>query len=205
MGHTKSSLIYGERWDANALEGKSHQQRLSERTPKGDATVRTYGKWTIRIEQKWLNPPLGESNKLAEELVDDCDTFDVVKVIVDQFARRMADEEDKVITAGTGTGQPTGLTNCTITNVTCSGNLSFDNMIKLIYALPSQYRTHAKFLVHNNNIRELRLLKDSQNRPLWQAAVAPGQPDTFYGYPIIENNHLPESEIYFGDYKQGWN
>ena len=50
----------------------------------------------------------------------------------------------------------------------------------------------------------MRKLKDSQNRYLWQEAVAPGQPATFYGYPVIENNWLPESEIYFGDYKMGY-
>ena len=77
-------------------------------------------------------------------------------------------------------------------------------MINLIYALPTKYRIKAKFLVHNANIRELRKLKDSQNRYLWQEAVAPGQPATFYGYPVIENNWLVEDEIYFGDYKMGY-
>lgn len=128
----------------------------------------------------------------------------MVKLIIDLFAERIAEEEDKVITQGSGTGQPTGLTNCTITNVTCSGNLSFDNIINLIYALPSKYRVRAKFLVHNANIRELRKLKDSQNRYLWQESPAAGQPATIYGYPVIENNWLPESEIYFGDYKAGY-
>jgi len=78
---------------------------------------------------------------------------------------------------------------------------NFDDIINLIYALPSKYRRNAKFLVNNANIRELRKLKDSQNRYIWQDAVAPGQPATVYGYPIIENNWVPESEIYFGDYK----
>ena len=140
----------------------------------------------------------------SDELVEDCHEFDVVQIVIDLFADSLATEEDKVITQGSGTGQPTGLTNCTITNVTCSGNLDFDDIINLIYALPAQYRKSAKFLANNINIRELRKIKDSQNRYIWQEAVAPGQPSTIYGYPVIENNWLPESEIYFGDYKLGY-
>jgi len=140
----------------------------------------------------------------SEELIDDCDTFDVVKLIIGLFAEELGREEDRVITAGSGAGQPTGLTNCTITNVTCAGNLGFDDMINLIYELPVQYRPAAKFLVNNANVRELRKLKDTTNRYIWQDAVAPGQPATIFGYPIIVNNWIPESEIYFGDYKRGY-
>jgi len=103
-------------------------------------------------------------------------------MIISLFSERLAEEEDKVITQGTGTGQPTGLTYCNITNVACSGNLSFDDIINLIYALPSKYRRNAKFLVNNANIRELRKLQDGSARYLWQDAVAPGQPGTIYGY-----------------------
>lgn len=78
---------------------------------------------------------------------------------------------------------------------------TFDDIINLIYALPSQYRRKAKFLVNNANIRELRKLKDSQNRYIWQDSPAPGQPSTIYGYPVIENNWVGEDGIYFGDYK----
>lgn len=139
----------------------------------------------------------------SEELVEDS-PFDLVELIIKLFSERIAEEEDKVITQGTGTGQPTGLTNCTISPVTCSGNLDFDDIINLIYALPSKYRVNAKFLVHNTNIKELRKIKDLQNRYIWQEAVAIGQPATIYGYPVYENNWLPESEIYFGNFKLGY-
>lgn len=136
----------------------------------------------------------------SDELVDDS-SLDIVKLVIDLFAEAIAEEEDKVITAGSGVGRPTGLTNCTIASVACSGNLDFDDIINLIYLLPSKYRRNAKFLANDNNIREMRKIKDSQNRYIWQDAVAPGQPATFHGYPVIENNNVPESEIYFGDYK----
>lgn len=139
----------------------------------------------------------------SEELVEDSEVS-VVQLVIDLFTEAIAEEEERVITAGTGIGQPTGLTTCSITNVACNGNLDFDNIIDLIYALPSKYRKNAAFLVNNTNIKELRKVKDGNNRYIWQDATAPNMPSTIYGYPVYENNWLPESEIYFGDYKLGY-
>lgn len=50
----------------------------------------------------------------------------------------------------------------------------------------------------------MRKLKDAQNRYLWTDPVAVGQPATFHGAPVRENNNLGESEIYFGDYFKGY-
>jgi len=144
----------------------------------------------------------------SDELIEDSTEIDVVDLIVTLFSEALQREEDAVITAGNGTTQPTGLTTArtatTIGSVTCSGNLSFDNIINLEYALPSKYQTNAKFLAHRNNIREMRKLKDSNNRYYWMEPVSAGQPATFHGYSVIENNNLPESEIFFGDFKMGY-
>lgn len=132
----------------------------------------------------------------------------MVDLIVTLFSEALQREEDRVITVGNGTTQPTGLTTAvtatTIQSITCSGNLSFDNIINLEYALPMKYHPNAVFLVHRNNIREMRKLKDSNNRYYWSEPVAAGQPATFHGYPVIENNNLPESTILFGDFKMGY-
>lgn len=138
----------------------------------------------------------------SDELLEDFVQGNLVQEIIRLFADAIAEKEDEVLTSGSGSGQPTGLTNCTITAETCSGSLSFDNVINLVYSLPSKYRRNAVFLANNRNIKEMRHLKDLQNRYLWQEAIAPGQPDSFYGFPIFENNNLTNAEIYFGDLKQ---
>jgi HK97 family phage major capsid protein len=141
---------------------------------------------------------------LTDELIDDS-AFGLTNVLVQRFAQKMAEAEDKAIVAGTGTGQPTGIfTAGTVATRTCSGNLSFDNIINLIYDLPVKFRKNAKFLVHPNNVRELRLLKDNDGRYLWQEPVAAGQPATIHGYPVIENYWCPEAQIAFGDYKEAY-
>jgi len=141
---------------------------------------------------------------MTDELMDDS-AFDLTSVLVRRFGMKLAEAEERAIIAGTGTGQPTGIfTANTIATRACSGNLSFDNIINLIYDLPVKFRKNAKFIVNPNNVRELRLAKDGQNRYLWQDPVSAGQPATIQGYPVIENYWAPESQIAFGDFKEGY-
>jgi HK97 family phage major capsid protein len=146
---------------------------------------------------------MGSILNISDELLGDCDTFDILALVRTLFAERIAREEDRVISVGSGTGQPTGLSNCgSFPAVTCSGNLDFNDIIDLMYTVPAKYRIGASFLVHNENIGELRKVQDGNNRYIWQDAVAPGQPDTIYGYPVYENQHIGEATIYFGNWKE---
>ena len=141
---------------------------------------------------------------LTDELIADS-AFDLTNVIIRRFADRMAEAEEQAILIGTGTGQPTGLFVAnTVATRTCSGNLDFDDIIALIYDLPAKYRPRARFIIHNNNVSELRRLKDSQGRYMWQDPVAPGQPSTIQGYPVVETYWAPESQIAFGDFNRAY-
>jgi len=144
----------------------------------------------------------------SDELIEDSTEIDVVKLIIQLFAEAIGREEDKVIAQGNGTTQPTGLTTArtagTISSISCSGNLSFDDIINLEYELPREYHPRAKFYVNRTNIRELRKLKDNEGRYLWSDPRNREEPPTLHGYPVVELNYLPESEIYFGDLKAAY-
>lgn len=135
----------------------------------------------------------------SEELVEDSSDFNIVQLIIGLFSEAIGEEEDRVIIQGSGVGQPTGLTTCTIGEINCTGNLDFDDLINLIYLLPAKYRKNATLLVSNHNIRELRKIKDLDGQYIWSPAIAPGQPETILGYPIVESEWIPGDEIYFGD------
>lgn len=139
---------------------------------------------------------------LTDELIEDS-AFNLTQVLVRRFAQKIAEHEDQAIINGTGVGQPTGLFIAgTIATRACNGNLDFDDVINLEYDLPVRHRKNARFLVHPNNVRELRLVKDTTNRYIWQDPVAPGQPSTVHGYPVIENYWVPEHSILFGDIRE---
>lgn len=139
---------------------------------------------------------------LTDELIDDS-AFSLTQVLVRRFATKIAEREDQAIFQGTGVGQPTGLFIAgTIPTRACVGNLDLDDIINLEYDLPVKFRPNAKFFIHPNNVRELRLIKDTTNRYIWQDPVAPGQPATIHGYPVIENYWVGDATILFGDVKE---
>lgn len=140
---------------------------------------------------------------MTDELIADS-AFDLSSVLVRRFATKIAEKEDQAIVAGTGTGQPTGLFVATVASRTTSGNLDFDDIIDLIYDLPVKFRANAEFIVNPANVRELRKLKDTTGRYIWSDPVAPGQPATIHGYPVIESYWAPESQMLFGDLREAY-
>jgi len=143
---------------------------------------------------------------MSDELLADA-AFSLTDIIVKKFAEKMAEAEEAAIIAGSGVARPTGIfVNAVVVAaaIACVGNLDFDDIIDLIYALPFKYRKNAEFIIHNNNVRELRKLKDSDGRYLWQEPVAAGQPATIQGYPVYLTYECGEDEIAFGDYKEAY-
>lgn len=160
---------------------------------------------TARFDEKTLTvKKMAAILYASDELIEDSTEIDVVRFIIGLFSEAIGNEEDRVITRGNGTTEPTGLTTATIGTRACSGNLDFDDLTDLEFDLPSKYHPNAKYYAHRTNIREMRKLKDTTGRYLWMDSVAPGQPATFHGYEVMENNYLPESEIYFGDLKRAY-
>ena len=138
----------------------------------------------------------------SDELVEDSTEIDVVNLIIQLFGEALANEEDRVIIAGNGSTEPTGIiTAGTLPTVACSGNLDFDDIINTVYLLQQKYHTDASFLIHRTNIKELRKLKDSDGRYIWGEPVSAGSPPTILGYPVYENQWVGEANILFGNWK----
>ncbi len=152
------------------------------------------------------------TNKLAglsamsRELFEDS-AVAVVDYVGRAFAKAFQAEEDKKFMTGSGTGEPKGLRQYAVTSLAQAGaNLAADDVIKLFYTLPVQYRRNAVWLMHNSIIKLVRLLKDSQGRYLWTDGLGDA-PATLLGRPVLEQNDIPtnlgggtnESEIWFGD------
>jgi HK97 family phage major capsid protein len=101
---------------------------------------------------------------------------------------------------GDGSGKPQGvLTSATASNLgsdvtAATGNATSFNytaLVTSVFSLPRQYRQNASFIVNDTSARNLYLMVDSQNRPLWNVNVATTGPDTFLGYPIYTDPDMP--------------
>lgn len=107
---------------------------------------------------------------------------------------------------GTGTGQPQGLvTGLTkITETATAGKIGYDDLIDVEHSVDPAYRNRARYVLHDDVLRELRKLKDTTGRPLWVPAVTVGAPSTVNGRAYTVDNSLPEfaagaKPLVFGD------
>jgi HK97 family phage major capsid protein len=144
----------------------------------------------------------------SDELIEDSTELDVVKTIISLFGDAITDEEDRVILAGNGTTQPTGIvtavTATTYATRTCNGNLDFSDIINTYYDLGQPYRNKAKWVVASANVRELRQLKDTNGQYIWQPSVKENEPDRMLGKAVYENDYVGEATILFGDFKRAY-
>ena len=79
-----------------------------------------------------------------------------------------------------------------------------DEVIDLVYSLPSERNQNAKFYMNRSSLARIRKLKDGQGNYIWQPTYVAGQPSTLQGYPVIEVPGMPNMatglvSILFGD------
>jgi len=139
---------------------------------------------------------------LTDELVDDS-AFSLVDVMVSKFREKIDEKEEAAIMNGNGTTQPTGIFAAgTISTIAATATgLTYDDIIDLVYSLGKKYRANAKFIIHNNQVRDMRKIKDNDGRYIWVDSVDQKMPATLLGYPVLETYWSPESQIAFGDWK----
>jgi len=142
---------------------------------------------------------------ISTQLRDDS-PFNVVQIVSKALADAVAKAEDKAFTTGSGSGQPTGLDNYTFTTIDAGGALTFDHINSAFFKLPQAYRKSAFWIMNGRTIAAIAGLKDSNNRPLLLEAgilTEPGIP-ALKGRPVLEQNDLASSKIFFGDLKAYW-
>lgn len=114
-------------------------------------------------------------------------------------------------TVGTASGQPEGaVTASGVGKVGATGkaaSVDFSDINALIHSVDPAYREGGtcRLMFHDNTLRDLKDISDTQDRPLWLPGVAQGEPDTIYRYPYTINQDMPvmaanAKSILFGDF-----
>ncbi|PTX01828.1 phage major capsid protein [Pararhodobacter aggregans] len=85
-------------------------------------------------------------------------------------------------------------------------NLSADQLITLLYALPATYRNRGAWAMNGTTLGVIRKLKDGQGNFLWQPSYQAGQPETILGRPVVEMVDMPDVAadafpIIYGDWQ----
>lgn len=74
-----------------------------------------------------------------------------------------------------------------------SANFTFDDFVKMKYALKMKYRPNSTWMFHRTMLQQIALLKDGEGRYLWEPSRQVGQPDLILGIPFIESEWMPSS------------
>jgi HK97 family phage major capsid protein len=146
--------------------------------------------------------------KVGEDLLEDTDVA-LERLIVESFANAIAEAENNAFINGVpANGEPEGI--LTNTNVqaltvdTATETFDFDDLIKLFYALPAQYRTNAVWIMNSNTEQTIREFKDTNGRYILQPSVSEPFVSTILGRPVATDEAVPDNTIIFGDLKAGY-
>jgi HK97 family phage major capsid protein len=71
------------------------------------------------------------------------------------------------------------------------------------------YRDNAKWMFNDNTLSKIKLLVDSQSRPLWLPGLVDRAPDTLLGSPYVINQDMASvtstgKSVLFGDFSKYW-
>jgi len=181
-----------------------------------------------------LTPFWGElyANPAATQQSLDDMAFDVEAFLSEGITDEFATQEGEAFISGNGILKPKGLL-AYATALTADATRPFgtlqhiitgdaggfksstatvspaDCLINLLYAVRKGYRQGAVWLMNSNTLSVVAKFKDADGLPIWMRGLAEGQPSTLLGYPVEEDENMPDIAadaipIAFGNFKRGF-
>ena len=155
-----------------------------------------------------------KSIALPFELLQDS-MFNVEAYIQNLLNLRIGRIHNRHHTVGTGTAQPRGIVTASLAGkVGGTGQtvtVTYDDLVDLEHSVDPFYRPSGKWMMHDDTLKALRKIKDTQNRPIfvpgYEQGNAGGAPDRLLGREIVINQHMPvmaanAKSILFGDFSK---
>lgn len=133
---------------------------------------------------------------MTDELTEDA-AFDLWNDALQRFSRAFAKKADELVFTNVAAGGVTknGILHVAGTNVvTVTGTMvdvTYDNLVDMIYGVPSQSGNSGKFYLNRTMLGVLMKLKDGEDRPIWMQGIQGGAPSSILGRPYVETEVLP--------------
>lgn len=149
--------------------------------------------------------------KWAFELAQDS-AFNWEQLLANLIGQAAGRTANKLLTVGTGTGQPLGFVNVSGLGKTSNSNsvIAFDELIDLVHSVDPAYRQGPKvgFQMHDQTVKAVRKIKDGNGQYIWSDGdVTRGVPPSLLGHGVRFNQAMDQvaaskKPIVFGDYSQ---
>lgn len=84
-----------------------------------------------------------------------------------------------------------------------------DDLLDLIHAMKGGNRQGAVFMMNSATLGAVRKWKDNDGAYIWRPGIEAGQPSNLLGYPVVENEDMPDigsgtTPIAFGNFRRGY-
>ncbi|AZY50095.1 phage major capsid protein [Bordetella avium] len=177
------------------------------------------------------NPKLGQVSAYMGEIyanpgatqtsLDDL-FFNVEQWLNEEANITFSEKENAAYTSGDGVKKPKGFLaypvaltkdgtrpfgTIQVVDTGTAGTFNGDNLIDLVYEVKKGYRQNGKWAMTTMGLKMARKLKDSEGNYLWQPGLQAGEPSLLLGYPVVENDDMPDPvadalSVGFGDWKR---
>lgn len=146
------------------------------------------------------------------ELLQDA-AVDIESYIARKLGERIGRAINEHFTTGDNDSKPQGVVPFSALGKTGANgqttSVTYDDLVDLEHALDPAYRRNARWMMHDQTLKAIKKLKDSEGRPLWLPGLAVREPDTILGYPFVVNQDMPQmaasaKSILFGDFSNYW-
>lgn len=169
---------------------------------------------TFGMESIPVNTVMAETG-LSRNLVEDA-AFDIEGFLVRKFAEASQIDEDNRFLTGSGVGNPQGILpgGANLLSLTervsgAAAALTWEGLISMAYAIPSQYRQNAVWVAERATYEAIAKLKESTSgnflwNPYQYSGGAEKVPPRLLGYEVVEQESMPSIAagaypIIFGD------
>jgi HK97 family phage major capsid protein len=160
---------------------------------------------------------LHASPTITQKLLDDAN-LNVEAWLQEKVASKFARDEATAFISGDGVGKPKGILTYSAgdgfglleqVNSGHASQITADGLISLQAALFEAYQGNASWMMKRATVAEVRKLKDSQNRYLWEPSLVPGTPDMLLGKAIyqaadMEATGANKLAVAYGDFRAGY-
>lgn len=192
--NTKGELtipVYNEGDDGIAMAYKSEFSELESKS--GNFTSVELGNYLA-----------GALCKVSQSLIDNTD-INLENTVVNLMAEAVARFEERECLKGTE-GKVEGLSGVELAHTCASANvITADDLVKIKNKVKKQFRKGAKWIMSNDTLTAIELLKDKNDRFIFREDVNGEFDGYILGYPVEVSDSMDEiatgkTVAYFGDY-----
>lgn len=170
----------------------------------------TFGQKTLKA-YTWSSQIIRVSVQLLQDSAFDMDSF-----IAGIAGTRIGRGQAPYWVSGTGVDQPEGiLTGTAVEAAAAATTLAYDDFVNLEHAVDPAYRSmpSASYVLSDSALKQARLIKDLDDRPLWTPAIGTPLADrwgaTINGYSYVVDVNFPavattETPVLFGALDHYW-